>query len=275
MKINKVILVTAICIALCLILGMGVSAVVLKTWNEKLSEDKQAWHEADSLMQDFQNQFSADIDELMPYDYENFMFYHGPRNCIINASSQLNTLQQFNEVFPVQLVKAIDQDNICVIYKLEKEDCGTTLAYVLFKRHVEYFTKDDGVDVSGNYEMWKKTGELYFVSEEMTQNDFSTVNVGDSILSVIDIDGSVVFDANLHSVEILQHPLYVGKTSYRLLSDGVMVIKFEAPVDPETNLVPELSSFVVAEKTFYPYDGDSSPAGVSLALVSSLLGSNA
>ena len=237
-----------------------------KSWSERLGEIAYEWNEAGSLVESFGEQYNADAKDLTVYDYEEFKRLHGSRfpiRATISSSPEIFLLQQYHASFPVESVKLVDKDTICVLYELEMDSGERTLAYVVFKRKVASFTDDDGFDKAGDYERWLKVGELYFVSEDLTQDDFSDVNVGDSLLSVIETAPAIRFDAEYYSNSTQTHK---GITAYQILSDGMMIIEFHAPKDAETNTVPALSEYTVTQKTFYPYSGKKAPEYASLTL---------
>ena len=90
--------------------------------------------------------------------------------------------------------------------------------------------------------------------------------------SVAEIDNGVYFDADYDCFGFFVTGYLYSITSYRILTDGIMIIRF-APVDQkpvqkpelsediviempdvsEDTVMPELSEYVVIEKTFYSF----------------------
>lgn len=234
-----------------------------KSWSERIDE-YSFWNKVGTLKKDLTRQSNASAEELTVYDNRMFSLVFAARNVIVDGASSIsNTLDGYNAYFPIESIKPIDDDTVCVVYRLEKEDQKTTLAYVVFQREIQYFTKKDRVDKAGRYENWKINGEIYFVSEKLDESAFSDVSIGDSFFSVAEIDNGVYFDAEYDRGGLLTGRPYVIN-SYRVLSDGIMIIRFEASVEQETDQTPELSEYTVVEKTFYSFGSDVFPADISL-----------
>ena len=136
--------------------------------------------------------------------------------------------------------------------------------YVIFERTIACFTKEDGVDKTGTYERWSKTGELYFVTQSLSSANFDNVKIGDSASSVCAIDSAVSFDADYAGIDAAQ--MKYNFTSYRILSDGIMIIKFEGPMYQENSEKPLLSAYTVSEKAFYPYNSDEVPEEIATVI---------
>lgn len=253
-----------------------------KSWSERIDEYSY-WNKAGTLKKDLTRHSNASAEELTVYDNRMFSLVFAARNVIVDASSISNTLDGYNAYFPIESIKSIDDDTVCVVYRLETEDQKTTLAYVVFQREIKYFTKKDGVDKAGKYEHWERKGEIYFVSEKLDESAFSDVSIGDSFFSVAEIDNGVYFDADYDCFGFFVTGYPYSITSYRILTDGIMIIRF-APVDQkpvqkpelsediviempdvsEDTVMPELSEYVVIEKTFYSFGSDEFPADISL-----------
>lgn len=233
-----------------------------KSWSERIDEYSY-WNKVGTLKKDLTKHPNASAEELTAYDNSKFRYAFGGRNVFIQSASSQQSLESYNANFPIESIKSIDDDTVCVVYRLETEDQKTTLAYVVFQREIKYFTKKDGVDKAGKYEHWERKGEIYFVSEKLDESAFSDVSIGDSFFSVAEIDNGVYFDAEYDRGGLLTGRPYVIN-SYRVLSDGIMIIRFEASVEQETDQTPELSEYTVAQKTFYSFGSDVFPADVSL-----------
>lgn len=253
-----------------------------KSWSERIAEYSY-WNKVGTLKKDLTKHSNASAEELTAYDNSKFRYAFGGRNVFIQSASSQQSLESYNANFPIESIKSIDDDTVCVVYRLETEDQKTTLAYVVFQREIKYFTKKDGVDKAGKYEHWERKGEIYFVSEKLDESAFSDVSIGDSFFSVAEIDNGVYFDADYDCFGFFVTGYPYSITSYRILTDGIMIIRF-APVDQkpvqkpelsediviempdvsEDTVMPELSEYVVIEKTFYSFGSDEFPADISL-----------
>ena len=240
------------------------SVTPTKSWSERFREIGDIWNDPGSFVGSYGEQYNVPIETLTVYSYSEFWTRYDPSSTI-SITPQLIYLQEFNSVFPIERVKMIDENTVVVVYKLEMDyealDREIALAYVVFKRKVAELTEEHGLDKVGSYESWKKNGEIYFVSKNLSKAAFSNVKVGDSLPSVIAVDPAVLFDGDkAHRTESI-----ISFTTYRILSDGMMLIEFEAPLNSSGHS-PGLSDYKVTKKTFYPYGEASSPEGVSLSL---------
>ena len=235
--------------------------VPYRSWSERFAELEKDWNKAGSLVSSFGEQFDTSSAELTSYNYRIFEMYYTTRYIDAGLGVEYYRLQAFHSTFPIESIKLIDKNTICVRYKLELDDGTTSLAYVIFKREVKWLTKSDGVEKAGNYEAWKKNKEIYFVTEGLSEADFSGVKVGDSLLSVAEIAPSVKFDATHVTFRTINGPCIAP--AYEILSDGILVLEFELREGATTS---DLTAFTVAQKTFYPYSGTETPEYVSLTL---------
>lgn len=265
MKAKKIIIILSIILVILItVIGVGVSAMISRSWSEFLSENRDM--KAGSLMKNFDKQYNLDVSELTAYDYNKFIFHIVARNTDVEvlSSSRAIYIQQFNAIMPIERINKIDDDHIFVVYNLNRDD-QNALVYVVFERIIQEFTEQDdaeaaGVEEVGEYELWEKTGEFYFVTKELSSADFENVQVGDSAETVNAIDAAVSFDAEY--VFTYKDSIFVNFISYRVLTDGVMIIEFEAAPDEGTGTAPLLSDYTVKSKTFYPY-GSEMPENVS------------
>lgn len=63
------------------------------------------------------SQYSKSEDELTVYDYNSFISCHGSRDFASPYFSSTSfSLTTFNNAFPVELIKKIDKNHICVIF---------------------------------------------------------------------------------------------------------------------------------------------------------------
>ena len=225
-----------------------------QSWSEKI-EEMRGEQKAGSLIKSFGKQYNVDEAELTAYDFAKFHRRHLHRiHANLALSSQLHSLRNYNRSFPIESMILLDQDTLCVIYKLALEDGEQTIAYVVFKRAV--YEKNDDL-----CEWWHKNGELYFISEQLQYTDYQSIDVGDSMVSAIEIDPAIEFD--MHYVTFPLSLDYKKVTAYRVLTDGILILEFK---DDGCTSSTDPSAFTVTQKTFYPYSGTESPEGVSLTL---------
>lgn len=275
MRIKKVLIISVAAILLTAIIGTGVYAMILdktewngtqKSWSEKFSEIPDYWLKKGAFINEFEQQYNKSEDELTSYDFSSFYLnYGGTRHFVTDStSSDLKWLQAFNKVYPIELIKKIDNDHVCVVYKLSSDKVENILTYVVFERQTKFLTPKDDVERAGFYECWKKTGEFYFLTNKLSSSDFDNLQVGDSVLSVCNIDPAVSSDYYYYCYFLDDTNIYFN--SYRLLSDGIMVIQFKAPRNTESEYIPELSKYTVSSKTFYPYNSDNFPKEIKAVI---------
>lgn len=259
MKSNKAIIISIAAILILTAIIIGVLFIMNKSyddnesvWGQKISDlgDHPA---VGSLVDSFDENDNIKLSKLNAYNFVEFYFNNRARVVELAVSSQLFSLSSFNEVFPVQHIEILDETHICVIYKLQRDEKDYTYAYTFFERKIG--KTEENVD----YESWWKTGEIYFVNKLISSKAFDSVKVGDSAFDVNKIDNGVSFDAD--------YDLRVDEfTSYRLLSDGIIIIDFKKDSTSEntgTHFISDsesgLKNFKVEKITFYPYDGETVP----------------
>ena len=270
MRMKKVLIISISAILLTAIIGTGVYAMVSdkirreapkKSWSKKLSEMPNGWIKINSLMRDFEQQYNKSEDELTSrYDYMSFLLHYGSRHKVETSwNSRLYCLQDFNEVCPIELIKKIDREHICVVYKISHNEVGDVLAYVVFERQTAFLTKKDGVESAGFYEKWEKTGEFYLLTEKLSSADFENIEVGDPALDVSNIEPAILAEFHLFTFGYGHDDSKIYIETYRLLTDGIMHILFEAPKNAENGGLSPFSEFTVYSKTFYPYNSEAIP----------------
>ena len=234
-------------IMLVVILLMSSVIIFVSFDNYELTDD--VWIRAKTI-EKVTKKTDASIDELTVYDYEEF------RMCLrsrweVNPymSSEIYYLQQYNSSFPIEKMKLLDSNTLSVVYKLSTDDGGQVLLALIFERETKLFSKADGVDISGEYESWTKTGEFYYLSDQLCLSDFESVEVGDSVESVKKIDRIVDFDAEHQLFRPGNPPKNVFR-SYRLLLDGIAVIEFEDSID---GAAPDETIYNVSSINLYSY----------------------
>ena len=242
------------------LLAIGGIANSYKSWSEKLS-GHYPWLENGSLMNDFEQQYNLSKSELSVYDYMYFDASLGGRYIKTSGSIELHTLQAFNDSYPIELIKRIDNEHICVVYNVERNDLQEVFVYVVFEKKTTYFTEEDGVEQAGTYEIWEKNGEFYYLTKELAYDDFADIGIGDSAVKVNDIDCAVSFETRYMKL-IPGNKRYF--TSYRLLKDGIMEIEFEAPITEVTTDYTSLDDFKITSIVFYPFGDDTMPDKISI-----------
>ena len=216
---------------------------------DNVSEWYQLIHDGEnvSLMIENEDQFNRDIDDLTVYDFHLFRLRYASRKRPIPEVDYcgMHDLRSLNKTFPIERIEKIDDNNIDVVYKLQDEKYGQATVYVRCTRQYE------------NY--WALTGEIYYISNKLSSEDFSSIEIGDSMERVIAIDPSTIletFEEAAINASIGDFSTY----SYRLLTDGILRIEFKSP-DPSAHL--DVSSYVVSDMKFYPYGSEPLPEYVT------------
>ena len=162
----------------------------------------------------------------------------------------------YTKKFPVEYLKVLDDNCICVCTKLEKEKGEWTYAYIVFNR---------------TEKSWGFCGEYYFITNALSYKDYSNIKIGDSLTEVYEMDVATLFDIRPREVNphMSSNPhLYGEYYSVRLLTDGILIYQFRCDVpgqmgdDPEA-LLP--SSYIITDITFYEY-GNADTSGEKIPL---------
>lgn len=232
-----------------------------KSWSEIIDGMEDSWNESGNFAESFHERYNVSTACLTAYSDRDFYLRYGPSPT--SDCTYLSTLQEFNDEFPIECVRLLDENTVCVVYKLEMDAEGGAvprISYVIFKREVAQLTEQDGVEKAGEYELWKKNGEVYVSSSKLTYTDFSSVGIGDPISSVLAIDPTLKIDDAF--LESASQVALASETSSRLLADGILFITFQVP----SAATPSLSEARITEMTFYPYTSEVTPGGGSLSL---------
>ena len=259
---RKIVLAISMLILVLTGLSIGGIANAYKSWSSRLAEDDSPWQLNGALMNSFEQQYNLAKSELSVRDYERFYWDVGGRFMQLNLNSEAPTLWAFNQRHPVELVKKIDDEHICVVYKLARDDLREVFAYVVFEKWTSTFDDCEEMDPADEYELWHKTGEFYFITEELTSDDFSGLCIGDSAAIVNEIDQSVSFET-VYSRGFVETKTWCFE-SYRLLKDGILIIAFEAPHAEGTVGYPPLDEFKITSIVFYPFGDDTMPDKISI-----------
>ena len=161
----------ALTVLFAVIISTGVVVVAVTTKDNLTIKPYYKKGELESILNDdtilASGFFDSDVlDGLTPIEAERFMFYVSQdKDKIINKSFQPHTLDQFNDIFVIECIRRIDDDQIAVIYKLKLES-DFVFAFVVFNRsQVDY---SNSIIDPGVYDLWSYRGECYFYSEKMS-----------------------------------------------------------------------------------------------------------
>ena len=167
---------------------------------------------------------------------------------ITDRSSVIHSLYHYNREFPIENVQTIDENTICVVYKLDKNG-ENIYAYTIFRRSLKDFDVSKKTKKSGTYEIWENIGEYYFVSEVKSFNDYSHIDIGNHISE----EDSSAF--------LMNTPIFnnrgwiVGENieTVMLLKDGIFVVTLGGKKIEKQNINKLLSEWTVQDIKFYPY----------------------
>lgn len=201
-----------------------------------------------------QIRYDKSLNELEVQDFLRFTSREN-RFAVVNASGQTDIAP----IDELESVKKINSSLICSIEKykhngypailkenlpgLEQEDkLGNDIkeifAYSFYKKDSE---KDKGV--FDNY-IWKKTGQFYFLSKNLSSSDFKDLKVGDTLYDAVKLDPAIYYDYRF---------FYSDKgAAYRVLTDGFMIINFSNETYSLGD-TREFDKFKVTSIEFYEY----------------------
>ena len=245
-----------------LCLTLGALAIIYQTklmsWTEYFTTPDRnvrwLWREEGDLKRNLAFIRGEELDDLTAYDLNSFKMLFQRRNRAYHFwGSGISSLQfwldGYHRQLPIEHVKWINDDKICVVYKLKDENENEFYAYVIFVREVENYTKsENSMELDGEYETWRVSGEAYFVSEFLSYEDYKDVKVGDTVSKICEFDPAVVFEEKICEEKI-----------YRLLKDGVLIIETS-----QDNSIAFQEREIVSIR-FYTFDGDECPFNVSLS----------
>lgn len=179
----------------------------------------------------------------------------------------MNGLRDKNSLIPIEHIKKIDSDHLCVIYRSNTVETGDVYAYITFSRDVKN-ASELNADAEGELEQWN-VEYFYLIGKKLSSADFDGLNVGDDISAAIAIDPVIALLAKegsyVKSVPTdLEGYMMPVNSIYRILSDGVLVLEFEC-YDEESKLL---------NKTFYSYGATDVPDEIALAVANPALFGN-
>ncbi len=208
------------------------------------------------------SEYSTPLDQLSAYDFEKFNMAVEERNTTPITNFEFKFLENFNSQYPIQRMMQLGNDHRCVIYRLENDSNQSVLLYFVFDR---------STDAAGNT-VWKSDNEWYFVTDHFSSSDFSAVTIGDSAERVAEIDPAVEFDLKMGLSIAIDDGLFFD--SYRLLSDGLLTIRFKGIAGNKAMVDYVLEDFVVSEIAFYPYGSKTPPKNTIVTYYPDLLQDN-
>lgn len=180
--------------------------------------------------------------------------YKSPVMGMVNKTP--SDLSAYNQTCPIEYIQILDDDRICVICRVEKND-ERAYAYSIWIR--------DG-------DAWIMSQEYYFLSQAVNSKAYAHIEVGDKLNELYDIDPAIVFDIRPYDITdmlISGNPhCYQHYWSVRLLTDGIIIYQFRCDVPGQTGDDPEAllpSSYKITDITFYEY-GNADISGEKIPL---------
>ncbi|MBQ4116634.1 MAG: hypothetical protein IJD37_04595 [Clostridia bacterium] len=181
----------------------------------------------------------TNINDLTAYDYNDFinavfpgMYCYPP----VALSSHVGTIGQFNQYFPIEYFSVINEDVICVVYKL-KQDEKVIYSYVIFERSVY-----EGPEPYDYTETWNNAGEFYLYTGDFSYDDFSEIKIDTELSQHRDLLNCVVQGSLAHSFN-----------SVIMLNDGILVLNYSSTQNQNIRNAANPEEFVIKEICFYPY----------------------
>ena len=124
-----------------------------------------------------------------------------------SISSSLTKLVMFNKLWPVSNIRAVNDELVYTTYTIEK-DGGLYRAYFFFARSWR----------TSQQEIWKLTGNVFFMNKTLSFSDFSGISVGCTIEQVAAIDPV----ADFQFLETWKQPF----ETKHILEDGILTISY-------------------------------------------------
>jgi len=120
--------------------------------------------------------------DLTPISSSDYVFLFGYIQRVKSSSPSYNRklqLEAIHETNAVEYIKQVDDDHICVVYKISCENGTYEYVYILFEK---------ALDDSATFEqyLWQGYGEIHF-GKNLFFEDLSNVNIGDTYNQVADI----------------------------------------------------------------------------------------
>ncbi len=93
---------------------------------------------------------------------------------VSSASTNVYYIWNFNDVFPIQSIKVINENKVLVTYRLNNDD-NIVYAYVVFEKIL------NEVALPYELEVWLFCGEVYYISEKLSYENYKELKVGDKL----------------------------------------------------------------------------------------------
>ncbi len=206
------------------------------------TQKKMLWGEdmyVGDLKKAVKKYYSTNANELIAYDIDTLRNQFGERFSDTDYSGRPSRhIQQYDDRMPIELIKLLDENTACVIYKIKLDDSKNVFAHVIFKRDIikngSFFAKDK--------EEWKKTGEILFTAHKKSVSEYDSLEIGDTVEEAININHSLIADKIFSS----------GKSfkSYIPCTEGLIILDFKNEDSSE------LICSKLINKTFITYGGD-------------------
>lgn len=250
-------IIAIICLALMLLASVSGCSAQLDSWSQILGDETD--YKSGYLIESSKGAINTPKEELASINAADFLIKNemmlGRFKNEFYASSGFISLGDLHKNFPVEHIIVLDESHVCAVYKqdlkahtfIDEERCA--YIYVVLERS----------ELESGREQWYNTVEYYYVGEKLlSSKDFANVKIGDSAEKVSAIDHSVLYDRVPDNVG----GAFTDKfTSYRLLTDGIMVIKFDGETGEHSF---DLSGFTVSNVSFYPYGSTDAPEELTL-----------
>ncbi len=167
-----------------------------------------------------------------------------------SGSLYLHSLNSYSMLAgKINYIKVIDEETICLTTKLDDDEIGSpALLNMIFKRKTY---KNEGIEYwHPTYQKYTENTdychfllESYVTSVKLSKNDYKKIRVGDPAKKVYDIDNSVLWDISTSR----------GLVSFRVLSEGILAIRFERVDEKLSDTGTILDNLKVTEINFTEY----------------------
>ena len=246
-----VIISSTILVLLIIFTGIVASSRNSRKISDWLNEKNSTWLEMDSLTEFLKSKYeNISVNNLSEYDFSQFNMVADIQNyagVTTDRGSILHSLYHYNQELPIENIQIIDENTICVVYKLDK-DGENIYAYMIFRRSLKDFDVSKNTKKAGTYEIWENIGEYYFASEFKSFDDYSHIEVGNHIskeYSAVFFMNTHVFNGGWIDCESIETVI--------LLKDGILTVTLGGKKIEKPNINELLSEWTVQDIKFYPY----------------------
>ena len=247
-------------ILLFILISFSVMAINKKNWSDVISDNaSESWSQVNgAFLNEYNEQLNSKLDNISVYDFKKFMLYCPRWNANLSSSSQVNSLQLLNYMYHIEHIQIVDENKICVIYRFSYDDNDCTYAFVFLDKHT---------DAENTAEMWYRTGEVYFLNNLYSSEEYSDVAIGTSVKKLCEKDIGVYYDYEYIGTRYIikcEDGIDIerfGFVTIRVLSDGIMFINSE--IENNTlNDVSDINAYTVSNIYFIPY-GETIPDSIA------------